>query len=120
MKIIIHQFHGRQIAEIQSDGIIMRNLRDAMGVVGEILSRGVKELILHERNVAPEFFQLRTGIAGELLQKLTNHQIRVAFVGDFGSDKSKSMRAFIAESNSGNQVSFAGSLESALERLSSV
>lgn len=28
----------------------------------------------------PDFFNLRTGLAGELLQKLTNYQIRAAFV----------------------------------------
>ncbi len=89
-----------------------------MDIISDMLSRKLSALVLHEKNLAPEFFQLKTGIAGEILQKLTNYRIRVAFIGDFKSYKSKSLRAFIAESNSGNQVFFADSLESALKRMS--
>jgi hypothetical protein len=41
---------------------------------------GVDGLLLTETDLAPEFFDLRTGIAGELFQKLTNYQIRTALV----------------------------------------
>jgi len=119
MNVRIHEVQGKKIAEMLSDGIILRSSRDATGLIEDMLSRGLTQLILHERNVAPEFFQLGTGIAGEVLQKLTNYQIKVALVGQFDNYKSKSLRAFIAESNRGNQIYFTNGLESALERMGS-
>jgi hypothetical protein len=119
MNVRIHEVQGKKVAEMLSDGIIIRNTRDAVDLIGQMLSRGLKQLILHERNVAPEFFQLGTGIAGEVLQKLTNYQIKVAFVGQFDGFKSKSLQAFIVESNRGNQVCFTNGLDSALERMGS-
>jgi hypothetical protein len=119
MKTIIHQFNERQIAEIQSDGIIIRKWRDVIDIISQMISRKVDALILHEKNLAPEFFQLKTGIAGEILQKLANSEIRVAFVGDFDSYKSKGLKAFIVESNLGNQVNFSANLQSAINSIGS-
>jgi hypothetical protein len=119
MNIRMHDVRGRQIAEMLSDGIVIRSSRDGIDLIAEMMSHGLTKLILHERNVAPEFFQLQTGIAGEVLQKLTNYKIRVAFVGQFANYKSKSLQAFISESNRGNQVFFTESLEIALERMGS-
>jgi hypothetical protein len=41
---------------------------------------GAEGLILTESDVSPEFFNLRTGLAGELFQKFTNYEIRLAIV----------------------------------------
>jgi hypothetical protein len=37
-------------------------------------------LILDEQQLSPEFFDLRTGFAGEVLQKFTNYRARLAIV----------------------------------------
>jgi hypothetical protein len=37
-------------------------------------------LILDETRLAPEFFDLRTGLAGEVLQKFTNYRARLAIL----------------------------------------
>lgn len=41
---------------------------------------GTSGLILTEVQLGPEFFDLRTGIAGELFQKFTNYTQRLAIV----------------------------------------
>lgn len=46
---------------------------------------GADALILTESDVSAEFFNLRSGLAGELFQKFTNYQIKLALVlKDFG------------------------------------
>lgn len=119
MNVKIHEVQGKRIAEMLSDGIVIRTSRDAMDIISELLSRGLKELILYEKNVAPEFLQLRTGIAGEVLQMLANNHMSVGFVEHPESHRSKSLQAFTLESSHGNQMCFAGSLESVLERMGS-
>jgi hypothetical protein len=41
---------------------------------------GADGLILTEQDVSPEFFNLRMGLAGELFQKFTNYQVKLALV----------------------------------------
>jgi len=64
-----------------------------------------------------DFFDLKTGLAGEILQKFSNYRVKLAIVGDFEEVKSKSLRDFIRESNRGRTVNFVNSVEEAVERL---
>lgn len=43
-------------------------------------SFGSAGLVLTEAELSPEFFALRSGLAGELFQKFTNYQLPVALV----------------------------------------
>lgn len=74
-------------------------------------------LIVYKDSLGDSFFDLKTGIAGEILQKFSNYRMKLAIVGDFSSYSSKSLRDFIFESNKGNCISFVSSLEEALDRL---
>ncbi len=56
--------------------------------------------------LSPEFFQLSTGLAGEILQKFTNYHAILAIVGDFSQEQSKPLRDFIYESNKGSHIFF--------------
>jgi len=52
------------------------------GDIADALSAGMKEggLLLDERQLSKDFFDLRTGLAGEVLQKFTNYRVRLAIV----------------------------------------
>jgi len=58
-------------------GISIRSRDDVADAVGASLGRG---LILSESDLGAEFFDLRTGLAGELIQKFVNYRTRVAIV----------------------------------------
>lgn len=60
------------------------------------------------------FFDLKTGFAGEVLQKFTNYHLQFAVTGDFSAFTSKSLRDFIYESNKGRQVFFKATAEDAM------
>jgi hypothetical protein len=74
-------------------------------------------LIVYKESLPVEFFDLKTGVAGELLQKCSNYRMKFAVVGDFSSYESKSLRDFIYECNKGRLVFFKPDIESALEAL---
>jgi hypothetical protein len=82
-----------------------------MGLEGRI------EVILHEKNITPDFFDLKTGTAGEILQKFSNYRVRLAIVGDFSAYPGQSIRDFIFESNKRKHINFVGSIAEAVERL---
>lgn len=117
MNVVSIDYNGTRVAEMQSKGIVIRSARDAADVIGQLLERGVKKLILHEKNLCPEMWQVSNGLAGAILKKFTDSAVCVAFVGEFDRLKSKSLHAFIEESNLGNQAIFVGSVELAKKRL---
>lgn len=66
------------IVSAGESGVALRSFADIPDAVGAGLS--ADGLILTEDELGPEFFDLRTGLAGEALQKFVNYQVRVAVV----------------------------------------
>ena len=50
--------------------------------ISDAVTKGMKEggLILSEEELSPIFFDLRSGLAGELLQKFVNYRVPLALV----------------------------------------
>ena len=61
MNVVRYDLNGSEVAEMQSDGIIIRNPWDADDVIKQLLQSGVKKLILHEKNMCPEMWQPGNG-----------------------------------------------------------
>jgi len=74
-------------------------------------------IVLYKENLPERFFDLKTGLAGDVLQKFSNYRMKLAVVGDFSGYTSKSFRDFIYECNKGSQIFFKPDLESALAAL---
>lgn len=114
----IHESGGKRTAELQADGVVMKSPQDILDVLGTALwAHEADHLIGHARNVVQEFFDLSTGLAGEILQKCSNYGFRLALVGDFKAYPSESLKAFNRECNRGRHVYFAETVEEALNAL---
>ena len=68
----------RRILIASDEGISIQSVRDISDAISTCF--GAAGLILSEKDLAQEFFDLRTGLAGEVFQKFINYQIRVAIV----------------------------------------
>lgn len=112
-------FHiNNSIAEVVSDYIVINSVQDALDLMADCNYQGAEKMILYEKNILPDFFDLKTKIAGEILQKYSNYRMQLAIVGDFTKFSSKSLSDFIYESNKTGRTIFLNSLEEAIERLS--
>lgn len=60
------------------EGIRIASFGDISDAIGA--SFGAAGLLLTEQDLAPEFFDLRSGLAGELFQKCMNYHLRLAIV----------------------------------------
>jgi hypothetical protein len=118
MIIQSHEINNIKIAKIISDEIIIQSAEDGLDLMGNIYYQGFDTLILHEKNIAPEFFDLKTKMAGDILQKFSNYRIGLTITGDFDKYESKSLKDFIFESNKTKQVNFVHTLEDALNNFS--
>ncbi len=118
MNIIAHTINASEIAEVNSDQIIIHSTEDALDVMGNIYYQGFDKIILYQKDVTTEFFDLKNKMAGDILQKFSNYRIQLAIIGDFSTFTSQSLKDFIYESNQGKQVNFVATLEDALKALS--
>jgi hypothetical protein len=58
--------------------ISISSAEDIRDAIGAGMERG--GLLIDERQLGPGFFDLRTGLAGEVFQKFTNYRVRLALV----------------------------------------
>src|SRR5690554_5524367 len=96
-----------EIAVVRSSKLLITDVQSALDLIATInYETGCDRIILNKPALCEEFFDLRTGLAGEILQKFINYHIKVAIVGDFSVYSSKSLRDFIYESNKGKDILF--------------
>jgi hypothetical protein len=118
MELIIYSGNQYKIAEVKSEGITINNVQDALNILADANYNDVHRIILHENNISPDFFDLKTGLAGEILQKFVNYKKKVAVVGEFKKYNSRSLTSFINECNRGNQFFFVVEIKTAITKLS--
>jgi len=95
----------------------IRTPQDALDrMVTAQYDRGCDTLIVYRESLPEAFFDLKTGLAGEILQKFSNYRMRLAIVGDCDGYPGGALRAFIRECNRGDRVFWADSLEDALRK----
>lgn len=114
MEIKIHIHNHKKIAEVNAEILLIQNASDSLDLMGNLYYQDVDKIILYQKNITPEFFDLKNGLAGEMLQKFSNYRVRLAIVGDFSSYTSKSITDFMFESNKMGQINFVKSVEDAL------
>lgn len=118
MKIETHIINNTKIAEIIAENLIINSIEEGADLVANIYYQDFDQLIIYEKNITPLFFDLKNGIAGEILQKFSNFRMRLAIVGEFEKFESKSIKDFIFESNKNKKINFVKSLDEALKIMS--
>jgi len=118
MRIEIHKLEGIRIAEVIAEEMLIRNIQDGLQLLVDLYYQDFGKIVIYQKNITPDFFDLKNGLAGEILQKFSNYRVQLVIVGDFSSYTGKSIRDFIYQTNKNQQVNFVGDLEEAISRLS--
>jgi hypothetical protein len=105
------KIHGNGIVEIMDDTVLIKDVDDVLSL---FCIDGSSTIIVRKENITADFFDLSTGIAGEILQKFSTYRMRMAIIGDFENVKSKSLKDFIYESNKIKRILFVDTVEQAL------
>jgi hypothetical protein len=105
------------IAELEIGSVPINTADDMLDIIGEAGFKNCSRIIIHSGSFSKDFFDLRSGMAGEILQKFSNYRMKLAIVGGFTQLKSISWKDFIRESNRGSMISFANSVEEAIIKL---
>jgi hypothetical protein len=90
-----------------------------LDLVGDALGRAAEWIALPVARLDPDFFSLRSGVAGDVVQKLANYRLRLAVLGDIAplTDVSTALRDWVREANRGGTVWFVADLDELAGRL---
>jgi len=104
--------HGNDVVEITEPDLVVAKPGDMLDLMANAHANAI---ILRREQFAPEFFDLKTGLAGEILQKFSTYDKRLAIVGDFSEVTSKALRDLIFECNKIGRTIFVPTVQAALE-----
>ena len=115
------ELRGVRVLLCDANGAKLRSERDAIDIVGEALSQRCKLVVVPVERLDDAFFSLKTRIAGEIIQKFVNYELRLAIIGDIARhvEASTALRDFVFETNRGSQVWFLADHEELERRLGS-
>ncbi len=121
MEINIVKENNIQIAIVKSSELLITDVQSALDLIATLwYQTECNHIIVNKLAICEEFFDLKTKLAGEILQKFINYNVKIAIIGDFSVYSSKSLRDFIYESNKGRNIFFLSDEKTAMEKLSSV
>ena len=94
--------------------------RDATDLVGNASFGGADYVLVHATSLPPQFFDLSSGFAGEVLQKFSNYRLVLIVIGFDTTAASASLAALMRESNRGGSVWFVADTAEANARILAV
>lgn len=110
---------GGNVVRVISDGPIITDAQSALDLIATVsYETKCSRMIVEKYAISEDFFVLSSGVAGEILQKFVNYQMKLAVVGDYSKYTSKPLKDFIYESNKGKDVFFVATLDEAKAKLS--
>ncbi|MEU0029284.1 DUF4180 domain-containing protein [Streptomyces sp. NPDC006335] len=115
---VVH-LHGVNVLHCAPDGPPLDGERAALDLIGDAMGRDAQVVAVPVARVAEEFFRLRSGVAGAVMQKFVTYRVRLAVVGDVTRhvDESTALRDFVHETNQGGHIWFLPDLATLDEKL---
>jgi hypothetical protein len=119
LKITKVEAGGGTIAIVSGSEIVIKDVQSALDLMATVqYEADCDRIIINKSLLSESFFDLKTRLAGEILQKFINYRVKIAVVGDFSVYSSQSLKDFIYESNKGNDIFFLPTEQQAIEKLS--
>lgn len=121
MNITVIKEKDVEIAIVNSMETLITDVQSALDFMATVrYESGCDHIIINKSVICEDFFDLKTRLAGDILQKFVNYRVKIAIVGDFSVYSSNSLKDFIYESNNGNDLFFSSNQKQAIKMLSIV
>ncbi len=113
---------GHRCLVVGDDEPPIADVRAATDLIGDALGEDATVVVVPVGHLDPSFFELRTGFAGEVLQKAANYGLKFAVVGDVSefTSGSAAFHDLVVESRHSTGYFFVANLEELAERLATV
>ena len=101
--------HGQlRVQFLDATGPAISTTEDASDLIGNAWVENVSVIAVPVARLDPAFFDLPTGFAGEITQKIVNYHLKLAVIGDVSAaaDSSQPLADYIWETNRGDHIWF--------------
>jgi PadR family transcriptional regulator, regulatory protein AphA len=105
------------LLEYAAGDCLLQKEADALDLVAACGEHGCNRLLIDAACLSEDFFRLRTGLAGAVLQKFVNYSIKAAIVAPPGSAQQGKFKDFMLEANRGGQFRIFSSRQAAIDWL---
>jgi hypothetical protein len=114
-----YELHGERIFECATEGAQLCSDRDAVELISAASEHRARFIVIPAQRLDGDFFRLKTGVAGAMMQKFVTYQFRVAIVGEISQHlkESSALQDFVRECNRGSQFWFLANREQLDQRL---
>ncbi|MGW0365319.1 DUF4180 domain-containing protein [Streptomyces sp. NPDC002990] len=115
----LQTIHDVPVLMCPAEGEAIGCERDVTDLVGNAMYQGVQWVVIPAGRFDDAFFQLRTRVAGDIIQKFANYRVGIAVLGDITrhTAASSALQDFVRECNRGRQTWFLADAEELRERL---
>lgn len=113
------EMHGVRVLLFAGEGEKLAAAQDANLFLSETWAHDAALAVIPVSRLGDDFLDLKTRIAGEVIQKFVNYHVGLAILGDISawSDTSKALRDFVYETNRGRSLWFIRDLAELDQRL---
>lgn len=104
---------SKKYIECTSAETSLRTEQDALDLITACLENNTHRLLLHAEALSDDFFKLKTGLAGQVLQKFINYHVKVAVIITSELKISERFKELVGETNKGNEFRVYSSIDEA-------
>jgi hypothetical protein len=112
--------HGQlRVQFLDADGPVISTSEDTSDLIGNAWVDNVSVIAVPVARLDPAFFDLPSGFAGEVTQKIVNYQLKLAVIGDVtaAAASSQPFADYIWETNRGDHIWFFDDEAGLIEKL---
>lgn len=122
MNVNLVEREGRRFLVVGDGDACLGTTQDALDLIGEAFGQEIDVMVVPVGRFVPEFFQLRSRLAGEFIQKFVTYGIKFAIIGDIAPQTAQSdaLRDFVRESNRGTSVFFLPDFDALVTKLAAL
>ncbi|MDO3681546.1 DUF4180 domain-containing protein [Paenibacillus ehimensis] len=117
LKVQVVDRGTKKYVECASAETTLRTGQDALDLIAACFENDTNLLMLHAEALSDDFFNLRTGLAGEMLQKFMNYRVKAALIITNERVVKGRFKELLTEANKGNDFRVFGSAGEAEEWL---
>ncbi|MFC0597909.1 DUF4180 domain-containing protein [Streptomyces palmae] len=112
-------FHDIPVLVCADEGESLSGEREILDLIGNASYQGAQWAVIPVERFEEDFFQLRTRVAGEIIQKFAQYRMGLVVLGDISrhTEASSALRDFVRECNRGRQTWFLADMAESRERL---
>lgn len=103
--IVVKTSRGNYVLSDPAQGLIQSE-RDILDLISLCTEPDLHKVLISDGSLPADFFNLSTGLAGEIALKLTGYRIKTAILVDLDGISSERFKEWASECNRGNEIHF--------------